>query len=766
MNSANTEIRACRHCNEDKNSEGPEICELRKEVVKTKRKEVLKVFVDAMVSDSTEDDKALRIKRWLATARCRLDQEDYTLFRNELPHLRRNTAAEAEPVLEKLGELLSRAEFPEGKQEKLEFLIGFADGLPQHLRQRWIDLHAPEEPEVEAEEPKDAGVSFACEPCMASMLAPLLRRQLRIRIRFSAIVPQSADTMKGMAVGLDLPRRFKGSDFDQEVCRLACHTLANSIAQGNHHHTDGLMTALRLMMPAQSGSERAFARPRDDFILRPEVLQWSKQDFLGGLEDNMRIVQRCEAEFAKLMTSAQEGFRAPEILAAGLDLAVVYLKNYSLDKADALYSAMESQCMSRGLPWDVKFMQDLATLRCKQNRQQEAAELLERTPPHEATLRNLGTVYNMLREHDKDLWNLGIVEMHKKNFDEAAPLLERALAAFQADDPEDDVTIAKLRDSVGMCYDGMGRYDDAIFHLAEARSLYERSIGTESPLYGTACERLARALVHAGRHQEGFEAALEAFMVIALQDAVHPTPLFELLGLMLEEIPLESENMSRLAKLQVPIAAAVRNLHFREMDRDGNAGVLYERMSRALVLSSPATGDLAERQAATHRRAMARALLTQAAPLVADATKQGLADLSHISMLIDMQLQTLDTHDAEQRRSLGGNSVEPIGLLERSAVFCKRLAPDDPSREGCSRRRISESFEVSVDAPGAQERHQPKLCVICHFDADRPEVSALCGHFACQVCWSKWLMEKLECPICRCKVRRQNLIQLKGWEDC
>ena len=28
------------------------------------------------------------------------------------------------------------------------------------------------------------------------------------------------------------PRRFKGSDFDQEVCRLACHTLANSIAQG------------------------------------------------------------------------------------------------------------------------------------------------------------------------------------------------------------------------------------------------------------------------------------------------------------------------------------------------------------------------------------------------------------------------------------------------------------------------------------------------------------------------------------------------------
>jgi len=29
-------------------------------------------------------------------------------------------------------------------------------------------------------------------------------------------------------------------------------------------------------------------------------------------------------------------------------------------------------------------------------------------------------------------------------------------------------------------------------------------------------------------------------------------------------MPLESENVARLAKLQVPIAAAVRNLHFRE----------------------------------------------------------------------------------------------------------------------------------------------------------------------------------------------------------
>ena len=79
------------------------------------------------------------------------------------------------------------------------------------------------------------------------------------------------------------------------------------------------------------------------------------------------------------MDRSDEGFRAPEVLAAALDLAVVYLKNYALDKAeqkmlnkhlqldlaqaDALYEATKPHCLSRGLPWNVKWFQDCATLR-------------------------------------------------------------------------------------------------------------------------------------------------------------------------------------------------------------------------------------------------------------------------------------------------------------------------------------------------------------------------------------------------------------------
>lgn len=477
--------------------------------------------------------------------------------------------------------------------------------------------------------------------------------------------------------------RYKGTGFDPEACGEACEALAEAVAKGNQHQVEGLVTALKLMMPPASGAEQALGPPRDNFILRPEELQWSEQDFLGGLEENQRIVQECEAKFARLMAQHPEGFRAPEVLAKGLDLAVVYLKNYALDKADALYKVTKAQCLSRGLPWNVKWFQDCATLRCKQNRQAEAAPMLEEvaklTPPHEATLRNLGTVYNQLRDHDKakvyfdaaaelvgerdangqlildkeDLWNIGLVHKNKKNYDEAAPMLDQALEKWLEEDPEDDVTLAKLYDSVGSCYDEMGRHDEAVGVLQKAKDLYDRSIGTESPLYGSACERLSRALVHAGRHQEGLDNLIEAFTVIALQDAVHPTPLFELLGIALEEIPITKEvDVAELARLEMPIQAAVRNMRYRGLDQDGNCGVLYERMARALVLCSSAGGTADMQQAAAQRRQTARTLLTHAAPLVEAATREGLADLKHISMLIDTELQALENQDAAARLGL------------------------------------------------------------------------------------------------------------------
>ncbi|CAE8604859.1 unnamed protein product, partial [Polarella glacialis] len=149
------------------------------------------------------------------------------------------------------------------------------------------------------------------------------------------------------ASGLPPLSRYKGTGFNQEACDFTCQALAGSVAKGNQNHFDGLNLALRLMMPAASGAEKALGTPRDDFILRPEILPWSEIPFLGGLEENMRLVQECEADFARMMAKEPHGFRSPVILAASMDLAVVYLKNYALDKADALYTHMEPFCLSR-----------------------------------------------------------------------------------------------------------------------------------------------------------------------------------------------------------------------------------------------------------------------------------------------------------------------------------------------------------------------------------------------------------------------------------
>lgn len=56
-------------------------------------------------------------------------------------------------------------------------------------------------------------------------------------------------------------------------------------------------------------------------------------------------------------------------------------------------------------------------------------------------------------------------------------------------------------------------------------------------------------------------------------------------------------------------------------------------------------------------------------------------------------------------------------------------------------------------------------CIICRQIPVRPQVAALCGHFACGECWAGWIRHKFECPVCRKKVRPNNLIRLRGWGE-
>lgn len=51
-------------------------------------------------------------------------------------------------------------------------------------------------------------------------------------------------------------------------------------------------------------------------------------------------------------------------------------------------------------------------------------------------------------------------------------------------------------------------------------------------------------------------------------------------------------------------------------------------------------------------------------------------------------------------------------------------------------------------------------CPIC-LDVFKSPFSAVCGHICCHACWQTWLQQKLECPVCKEKVRFKQLRKVK-----
>ncbi|CAE8619600.1 unnamed protein product [Polarella glacialis] len=133
-----------------------------------------------------------------------------------------------------------------------------------------------------------------------------------------------------------------------------------------------------------------------DELVRPEDFVWSLHPFNGGDIENARVLRDFENQYVSFVERSEGRLTAPGLLRATLDLAGAYIKNYSLDKADLLLVRALPECRRRGPPWDMKCLQDMATLRFKQNRQPECARLLEElaasSPPHPITQENLGRV--------------------------------------------------------------------------------------------------------------------------------------------------------------------------------------------------------------------------------------------------------------------------------------------------------------------------------------------------------------------------------------
>jgi tetratricopeptide (TPR) repeat protein len=320
--------------------------------------------------------------------------------------------------------------------------------------------------------------------------------------------------------------------------------------------------------------------------------------------------------------------------------------------------------MERDVPWKARYLRDVAALRCKQMRQLDAVTYLRRlaelVPSDVGAMRNLSLVCSQLGEveeakvyHEEpqpddrdDLWSTALVRQSVGGYDDAAQMLGRALHLHKDASPADTVTEAKIRWSFGSCLDLMGRHQEAVQHLTQAQALLSTSVGSDHPQYGGVCEALSLAMVHAGRPKQAFDLVVTAFTIRAAAESTHPTALFELLVVALEDcVDSGGVDASELARLEEPMGVAMANLHLRRMDRDANAAILFERVSQVLLRCSPATGGKEQQTNAARRRSRARKMLQRASSLLVDATARG-ESFAHTRELITLQFEVLDVQDA------------------------------------------------------------------------------------------------------------------------
>lgn len=476
-----------------------------------------------------------------------------------------------------------------------------------------------------------------------------------------------------------------------ESLALGFQEASPSVSSTTHEGMMRLLQQRTIQMPTGILSEKAMAGLLEGGA-GAEVLDrgfpWQEHDFLDGEEENARVLSGFEAAFAAQTGAAPPEWQGlevalddPENLRASLDLSVAFIKNYELDKCEILLGRFAlPACRARGLPWIAKGLQDYATLRMKQNRQAEAMLLLEdlesMLPAHPIMLHNLGLAYNSLRMHDKamaafeqavalkngelaydDYWNIGITLNHTKRHRDAFLQLIRALELAPSDPKVDDVTLAKLNNTLGSCLQGaseevptehaatkLGLSQEAEPYFRESARLYAGVIGKKHHLYGSAVHALSRNLVAQGRHQEAEPFLHEALWIEALKNGIHPTPCHAMLTELLDLHAAAALPREAFAKYHDLMRVMLMHLHCRGFAADGNGGIVMQAIAKILLLSGQ---ELAR---------PALALLRKGLQLV-EGHREDVEDTSWIQLMIRM-----DIKKTEANLELPDNSAEHAAL--------------------------------------------------------------------------------------------------------
>ena len=144
-------------------------------------------------------------------------------------------------------------------------------------------------------------------------------------------------------------------------------------------------------------------------------------------------------------------------------------------------------------------------------------------------------------------------------------------------------------------------------------------------------------------------------------------------------------------------------------------------------------------------------------------------------------LDTADSKTSETKPTESSDTGELMDILEEVKTGVKpkpralpmpkpilrHLAPtqkdtqigNNTSQGGLNSQKDTTTF---LQQPYDVQNTSGLSCMICYEKGSDGRImsSSKCGHIACHNCWEKWLQTKLECPMCKNKVRPKTLIKL------
>lgn len=348
---------------------------------------------------------------------------------------------------------------------------------------------------------------------------------------------------------------------------------------------------------------------------------WTDEMFQDGEDTNEERVSEIEAMLAGGLSMSGRGLEDGGNLGSALDLVGVYMKNYKLDKADAVLFKCARHVSARGGVWMVKWLNHVSTVRMKQSRHLEALEMLydlelyspyspEEAPEFFETLyRNLAWALKALGRIDEalvyfermavaskrhkgaydwfDCWDIGKLAATRAYRDGDMPafyrgraMMETALRMHIDTEPEDLVMRAKVHDSLAECFLVVQEFEHAETHYSAAYDLLRKTVGENSPLFGKQARHAANLRIAQERHAEALPFLAEALSVEASKDSVKVSEAMELVDLIVtSQQRCSSQASLPAASNHAALKVLHRSLKARGLNDSVEYGILCHKMS-------------------------------------------------------------------------------------------------------------------------------------------------------------------------------------------